>query len=164
MASPLLGSARSGGAVNVRKGPDQGVSGRTERVMKISAVITGLIFTVAFVVGPLSGAFAQSHGARCPQGSVTHFSNNVLSCTKTHTDVADVSCPPAGFLANVEMVTTSGKDKCKVPFQPVTKDTPNAGCFALPGDQGWQLRVDPNGQERDRCERSRTEYLEPHVF
>jgi hypothetical protein len=119
------------------------------------------VFAGTLVLGPGEWAFA---GARCPSNTQTHFSNGVLTCTRTHTDLADVSCPPQSALLNVELVVTPGRDKCKVPGTPVNANLPNAGCFALPFDQGWTVDVDAGNTIRDRCVRRRTENVQPDLF
>ena len=115
--------------------------------------------------GPFLGrSLADTHGARCPSGAHAAFKNGVLTCTRTHHDVADVSCPPQSALLNVELVVTPGRDKCKVPGTPVNSSLPNAGCFALPFDQGWKVDSDAGGTIRDRCVRTRVESVSPELF
>jgi len=111
-----------------------------------------------------SSAFANpSQGARCPNGYTANFSNNVLKCSKTHRELADVICPTTEAPLNLELVTRRGRDVCKVPGMPLPKDLdtlPKARCLTTNGS-GWTVEKDLDGSTRDRCVRTKTEYACP---
>ena len=110
-----------------------------------------------------STAFASaSQGARCPNGYTPHFANNVLKCSKTQRETAEIVCPNPKAPLNVELVTRRGRDVCKIPLTPLPNDLdklPKAVCLSL--DQGWTLQADLDGSTRDRCVRTKTTFACP---
>ena len=133
--------------------------------MKKRRIAFQLLLTSLLVFGAMETMAWAQPGARCPRGYTANFDRGVLRCRRTRNDRADVACPPQNAVLNVELVVTTGRDRCKVPGTPVTRNLPRAGCFALPFDnQGWRVQVDAGNTIRDRCVRTRTEFARPVLF
>jgi hypothetical protein len=138
----------------------KGVGPMNKGRLAIQLLLAGFL-----VFGALETVAVAQPGARCPNGYTANFDRGVLRCRRTRTDRADVACPPQNAVLNVELVVTTGRDRCKVPGTPVSNNLPNAGCFALPFDNtGWRVQVDAGNTIRDRCVRTRTEFAAPVLF
>jgi hypothetical protein len=131
--------------------------------MKHTTVLLSALAAVVYAGHGTPVLAGTDDGVKCPSGYSSNWNSDtkVLRCSKSSTTWVVTVCPPPPSLFTNYNVR-NGRDRCTLPGVPYVGNlAPNQFANAVCSLSGYSYVNDGGDGDRDRCDKTQTEYAYP---